>query len=198
MAKKDEITKNIIEAGIQEFMAKGLDSASMESIAKVAQVSKRTLYKYFPSKESIFDALIEELLNAFCGFTPVVYSKTESLEEQIKKIVDIKVELLTSENYINISKLVLSEVLKSKKLDESHIQKFYESEAVFLKWIDAAKKDGKITSKQPSDLISNQVHSIVKGQLFYPVLFGVKKISKQDIKMAKKTTVEFFLNSFCR
>ena len=195
---KLEVTQKIIEAAVQEFMVKGLDGSSMENIAKMAEVSKRTLYKYYPNKEAIFDALVMELLETACAFPGQVYSKTETLEDQINNIVEAKAQLLTSEDYIKISRLVLSEVMKGRKMNESQLAQFYESEKKFLKWIDAAKKDGKIKSKQSSELIATQVHSIVKGQLFYPVIFGVKaKLSPADIKLAKKITIEFFLNSFC-
>lgn len=187
----------MLEAAVGEFLNKGLESGSMENIAKEAQVSKRTLYKYYPNKEAIFDALIEKLLESACGYTKVLYSKKESLQTQIEAIIEAKAELLTSDEYISISRLVLSEVMKTKKLSEKHLEKFYESELHFLKWIDAAKKDGKITSKQSSELISNQLHSIIKGQLFYPVVFGMKTLTKSDIKLAKKIASDFFINSFC-
>ena len=198
MAKKDELTKKIIQAAVLEFTSKGLDSGSMENIASTASVSKRTLYKYFPNKEAIFDSLIDMLLGCFKEYSDVTYSKTEPIEKQIEKIIDAKIELITSPEHMDISRLVLSEVMKGRKLNAEHMKKFYETEEKFLKWIDAAKKDGKIKSKQPSELISNQVHSIVKGQVFYPVLFGmVDKIGKTEAKTAKKIAVEFFLNSFC-
>lgn len=197
MSKKEELESKMLEAAVGEFLNKGLESGSMENIAKEAQVSKRTLYKYYPNKEAIFDALIEKLLESACGYTKVLYSKKESLQTQIEAIIEAKAELLTSDEYISISRLVLSEVMKTKKLSEKHLEKFYESELHFLKWIDAAKKDGKITSKQSSELISNQLHSIIKGQLFYPVVFGMKTLTKSDIKLAKKIASDFFINSFC-
>lgn len=187
----------MIEAAVHEFLGRGLDSGSMENIAKEAEVSKRTLYKYFPNKEALFDAIIEKLLAAACGFAPFVYSKADSIENQLSKIIDHKAELMTSPEYMNISRLVLSEVLKGRGLEPKHLERFYISELNFIKWIDVAKKDGKIKSKHPSDLIANQFHSIIKGQLFYPVIFGFKKLSKADVKTAKKTALEFFLNSFC-
>lgn len=197
MSKKEELETKMIEAAVQEFMARGLDSGSMENIAKVAEVSKRTLYKYYPNKEAIFDAIIEKLLAAVCGFIPAPYSKSESLENQLSKLIDHKAELMTSEEYMSISRLVLSEVMKGRKLEPKHLERFYVSELHFIKWIDAGKKDGKITSKQPSDLIANQFHSIIKGQLFYPVIFGMKELSKSDVKTAKKIALDFFLNTFC-
>lgn len=198
MSKKEELDSKIIEAAVLEFMVRGLDSGSMENIANVAEVSKRTLYKYYPTKEAIFDAIIEKLLESVCGSVPAVYSKKEPLEGQLSKIIDHKASLMTSTEYMNISRLVLSEVMKGRKFEQKHLERFYVSELHFIKWIDAAKKDGKITSKQSSELIANQFHSIIKGQLFYPVIFGIKDLSKTDVKLAKKIGLEFFLNSFCQ
>ena len=42
------------------FLADGFDGASMNDIARVAGVSKGTLYVYFQSKEALFEALIGE------------------------------------------------------------------------------------------------------------------------------------------
>lgn len=194
---KEELEIKMIEAAVQEFMKRGLESGSMENIAKMAEVSKRTLYKYYPSKDAIFDALIEKLLESVCGNVGFTYSKSKSIEEQIGEIIEQKAELMLSQEYMNISRLVLSEIIKGKKMNEKHLARFYETEQLFLKWIDAAKKDGKIKSKQSSELISTQLHALIKGQLFYPVIFGFKELSKSDVKVAKKSTIEFFLNSFC-
>jgi len=197
MAKKEEITAKIIEASIEEFITKGLNSASMENIAKLALVSKRTLYKYFSNKDEIFDAIVGELLDSFCRYADFTYSKAHPLEEQLQNIVNTKVELITSDENMKLSKLVISELLKSKKLNEQHLIKFNESEQRFVNWIDDAKKDGKVTSSQPSDLIANQFHSIIKGQIFYPVLFGLETLTDKDIDNSKKTAMSFFINSFC-
>lgn len=50
--------RQILEGARQVFRAKGFDGASMETIAKAANVSKGTLYVYFDSKEALFEALI--------------------------------------------------------------------------------------------------------------------------------------------
>ncbi|MEO1150282.1 MAG: TetR/AcrR family transcriptional regulator [Pseudomonadota bacterium] len=48
----------IIEAARQSFLAKGFDAASMDEIALLANVSKRTVYNRFRSKEALFAAAI--------------------------------------------------------------------------------------------------------------------------------------------
>src|SRR5262245_2027457 len=50
--------RQIIEGTRQVFRAQGFDGASMGEIARAAGVSKGTLYVYFDSKESLFEALV--------------------------------------------------------------------------------------------------------------------------------------------
>ena len=44
----------VLEGARQVFMAEGFDGASVDDIAKVAEVSKATLYAYFPDKKLLF------------------------------------------------------------------------------------------------------------------------------------------------
>ena len=52
--------RQILEGARQVFLASGFDGASMGEIAKAAGVSKGTLYVYFDSKESLFEAMTLE------------------------------------------------------------------------------------------------------------------------------------------
>ena len=52
--------RQILDGARRVFLADGFDGASMNDIARVAGVSKGTLYVYFPSKDALFEALIRE------------------------------------------------------------------------------------------------------------------------------------------
>jgi AcrR family transcriptional regulator len=52
--------RQILEGARQVFMRDGFDGASMNDVARVAGVSKGTLYVYFDSKVSLFEALVRE------------------------------------------------------------------------------------------------------------------------------------------
>src|ERR1700733_2116897 len=52
--------RQILDGARRVFLADGFDGASMNDIARVAGVSKGTLYVYFDSKETLFGALIRE------------------------------------------------------------------------------------------------------------------------------------------
>jgi len=196
LGRKEEITENILNASIDEFLAKGIDMASMENIAKIAGVSKRTLYKYFASKEVIYEAINDGLIETFCNIKITPYDSNRPIEAQIDEIIERKVHLLTYPEYMKTSKLVLSELLKGRAIKEEHFQKFMEMEMMFISWLEAAKSDGKITKETDSRDMATQFHSLIKGQIFYPVLFGFEELTDESISVAKSSAKSFFLNSF--
>ncbi len=49
----------VLQAALEVFSAKGYHEATMDEVAKRAQVSKGALYLYFPSKQELFAALLE-------------------------------------------------------------------------------------------------------------------------------------------
>jgi len=51
--------REISQAAIGEFLAKGYAGTSMDDVAAAARVSKQTVYKLFGSKEELFVAIIE-------------------------------------------------------------------------------------------------------------------------------------------
>lgn len=197
MARKDEKTSQIICAAMQELLDKGLKAASMQNIACVAEVSKRTLYKYFPCKEDLFNSLIEELLSGIDKFEELKFTVETPIEKQLEQIIDLKYELLTSDEFINLSKIVGSEFLKGKRLSEAQLIKMNESESNFLKWVHDAKAAKSIKSSEDANLIATQFHSVLKGQVFYPVLFGFTAKESIDYNLVKKQTIDFFVKCYC-
>jgi len=56
--------RQIIDGARQVFLTQGFDAASMNDIARVAGVSKGTLYVYFDNKEELFEAIVEQECDA--------------------------------------------------------------------------------------------------------------------------------------
>lgn len=197
MSRKEENTQKILDAAIKEFVDKGFSSATMEGIASGAHLTRRTLYKYFPQKELIFDAIVEKLLSYFEGMSNIVYEKNTSIEDQIYKLASNKVELCCMDEYVKVAKLVIGELLKAREIKPEHFQQFAQLEAPFIKWIEQAKQDGKVISDMPNELIANQFHSIIKGQIHYPILYGMLNPKDEDKALAKRMATDFFLKNFC-
>jgi len=197
MTIKNKKTTQIIESATNEFLHKGLDAASMHNIAESAEVSKRTLYKYFPTKGELYSALIDELLDRV-NDNKQSYNPEVPIKQQLETMVKNKIALFSSESFLNMSKIVLGEMLKSRKPNDSQLERMYQTEVLFVDWINAAKQNNEITSTLSSEIIANQFHAILKGQTFYPVIFYFADMEGIDKQQVLDTTVDFFINSFCQ
>ena len=74
--EKDQRIQDIIEAARELFITKGYDKTTMLDIAEKAELSRRTLYHYFPSKEDISHMMIYEAYMTLKG----IFDKALSLE----------------------------------------------------------------------------------------------------------------------
>ncbi|KIC38576.1 hypothetical protein RA27_19250 [Ruegeria sp. ANG-R] len=52
---------SILNAARDEFLSAGYEAANMDRIASLAEVTKQTVYRYFPSKIELFEATIRFL-----------------------------------------------------------------------------------------------------------------------------------------
>ena len=55
----------ILEAGLEVFSQAGFRGATLDQIAKAAGLSKPNLLYYFPSKEAVYETLLEDLLESW-------------------------------------------------------------------------------------------------------------------------------------
>lgn len=92
---KDEVRNSIAEEALKEFMEKGYEGASIRSIAKKSNTSVGNIYKYFESKEDLYENLIgavyHRLMNYIDQFDKVELNDNAQLifNELAQKIVDI-------------------------------------------------------------------------------------------------------------
>lgn len=58
----DQYRRELLDQCFDLFAEKGYSTITMRQIAKGLDVSTGTLYHYFPSKEAIFEQLVEEMI----------------------------------------------------------------------------------------------------------------------------------------
>lgn len=72
--KRRETRARIVEAALSLFLARGFDGATVDEIAAAADVSKRSFFDYFPSKEDVVqdwhDAFADRLVAELAARPP--------------------------------------------------------------------------------------------------------------------------------
>lgn len=88
----DRYRKELLRGCFDLFAERGYGSITMRQIAKGLKVSTGTLYHYFPSKESIFMQLVQELceqdISTFLGQA----SEAWTLEERLKALTEFALQ----------------------------------------------------------------------------------------------------------
>ncbi|HEX2925460.1 MAG TPA: TetR/AcrR family transcriptional regulator [Ruminiclostridium sp.] len=65
---KEEVKEKILSSALMAFKEYGFIGASMRLIAKNAGVSLGNVYRYFKSKEDLFNTIIEPVYRSYIGF----------------------------------------------------------------------------------------------------------------------------------
>lgn len=95
MAKKAEETqRNILETAKRHFLSDGLTGASLRNIVKDAGLTTGAFYKYYPTKEALFDALTDPYLEHIYEIYDQVVTEFEKLsaDDQTKNMASISDE----------------------------------------------------------------------------------------------------------
>lgn len=201
MVKVAEIKQeNIILAAIDIFTDKGLEQASMEAISKKAEVSKRTLYKYYPTKESLFSAIVERLFSNVRVISQIPFDSKSSVKAQLTTIAKKEVELLCCPNFLSLARVVFSECMRSSDLASLMVQKFQQLEGCqgLTNWIKAGIQAGKLDVDHP-EVASEQFIASLKSIVFWPQLLAhIPPASQQEKDIAIEMAVAQFLSAYLK
>lgn len=78
----------ILEAAVRTFAEKGYFASRMHDVARSAGVADGTLYLYFPSKESLLTAILEEYARAFVERAERDARRLASPREQLRTVLE--------------------------------------------------------------------------------------------------------------
>ena len=185
--------EDIIEAAASEFKTNGYHATSMDRIAATAQVSKRTVYKHFKNKKVLFQAITQELCDRAVQGTDHPYDAESTLKAQLLTIAHQQLELLASEDFLSMIKMITAESLNSPELTKANVDNFQESSFGVVKWINKAKKDGRLSVTDPVDA-GKQFLGLIEAFALWPQIYGLHPVpQKKQQKKIAESTVEMFL-----
>ncbi|WP_393058809.1 TetR/AcrR family transcriptional regulator [Streptomyces sp. LN549] len=101
----------IMEAGTSTFMEKGYSGTSMDDIAKLAAVSKQTVYKHFSDKEKLFAEIVLATTDRIDGMVDLVAdipSDADTLDENLARLARQFLVALTRPQVLQLRRLVIA------------------------------------------------------------------------------------------
>ena len=169
----------------------GYSSASMDRISARAEVSKRTLYKYFKSKENLFRSIVQVLSDRFADALDVKYQPDRDIREQLLDLAWAEGRLLISPDVMAMARMIISETLRNPELAEAAQGKI-DSKPVFVAMLSDADNDGQLKVGD-AEVAASEFIGLLKAKSFWPVIFGAPIVSETEMARIVESTVEMMM-----
>jgi len=165
----------ILEFSSIKFLSEGFYKTSMDALSGELHMSKKTIYKHFPTKESLVEEVAQYIISRVSLNVDNIISSETNV---IKKITDL-IELLGftitkfSEKWLSDLKVHLPAVWE--KIDNFRAKKIY---SVFSKIIEEGKEE-KIFIDLPNEIVITMfvasLRAIVNPEFIYHNKFSYKE-----------------------
>ena len=189
MKLTDKKRQDIIDAALEEFREMGFSGAKTTRIAKKANVSSRTLYNHFESKEVLFQAVLEIIIVGKQKWESVDYDSSIDLKEQFTNIMQSYITVVTEPEALSVARMVNSEVLRDLDKAQSFFPKLEVHDYPLVKLISQAMDAGVLRKANP-EYAASQLFALIRGKFFWPeMLLG----EKQETKGTLKDCIQMFL-----
>ncbi|RBW52457.1 TetR/AcrR family transcriptional regulator [Ruegeria sp. A3M17] len=184
----------IIEAAVAEFQEKGFAAASMDRISAQAEVSKRTLYKYYESKENLFRSIVLELSNRFAAVRDIRYEKGRDIREQLTNLAWAEGRILMLPEVMAMARMVISETLRNPDLAAAAQGKL-DKTAIFIEMLKDAADDGQLRIENP-ELAGQEFIGLIKSRAFWPMVFSGNVLTETEMTATIDSSVEMILSRY--
>jgi TetR/AcrR family transcriptional regulator of autoinduction and epiphytic fitness len=196
--KRDTSKKreSILDAAVQAFTEQGFDNASMDYIAEIAGASKRTVYNHFASKETLFQAVIDRLMQELVALKQIPYDPERSPEEQLADFTEAKLALAENPSWLALVKVALPVFIRYPELARETMEKAEAGGDALADWLRAAERDGKLAVPDAA-LASKVFWAMIGGGFIWPMIFH----GPMDVKSAralKEELIATFLDRYAK
>lgn len=187
----EEKRQQILDAAIDVFQRLGFAGASMDRIAEVANVSKRTVYNHFENKEALFNAIVGVMFEEARQTVDVTYRPGEPIHQQLVELGRAEGRLLQSERFMALARMALGETMRAPEVAQA-VQEEADKMSVFSDFMTAAHADGTIVAEDLDDA-TQQFVALLKSKAFWPYVLRGGQIEAEEMEAIVQSSVETFL-----
>ncbi|MCG7548122.1 TetR/AcrR family transcriptional regulator [Pseudoalteromonas sp. Of7M-16] len=182
----------IIQAAELLFAEHGAQQTSMDLVAQTAEVSKRTVYNHFDSKEALLYAVIENMLGQVTQEQELIYTNDKSMRQQLIEIARSEAKMLTSAPFLRIARVAFLELLQNPDM-AAHLNN---TKVGCMRYFETFINHAIAAEQLEIDDITFATKQFVfqlKSFIFYPRLYGFEMDAHITEDKIIEETVDTFL-----
>ncbi|WP_444961637.1 TetR/AcrR family transcriptional regulator [Nocardiopsis sp. M1B1] len=171
----------IIKAATRLFLDAGYAGTSLAKVAEAAGVSKATLFKQFPTKAALFDAMVAE---SWAGEDDDLRPSAGDLRAGLTALGRRYVTLLTRPGMAALFRIVIAELPRFPELGEAHFERgkmpYFDS---VRRYLDAENALGTV-KLDDTELAATQFLGMISNYVLWPRMLLIDW-SPDDASMAR-------------
>lgn len=189
--------KVYVDAGREAFLEAGYGATTMSSIAARVGGSKTTLWTYFPSKEELFAAVVDDIVAVHAKALSTPLPIDEPIAEVLERFAISLLELILSPKVIGLHRFVAGEAQRFPHVAEL----FYErgparGRARIAAYLKEKMAQGELRTGDPL-VAAMQLFGLCQAGSFHGVFFGMQE-SPDSRQLARDASqaVDAFLRAW--
>ena len=190
----------IVKTALDLFLKNGYEKTSLSDIVAISGGSLASIYTFFESKEGLFQAIIEQEIDALIKEVDerIDLKISHSLEEFLTKFATIIFSIVCTKKNISLGRIMMSEGSKNGgKLGRVFLDQILNRiDLVLINFFERDEIKAQLNPKFPAKFITKCFKQCVIGLCYYDSLMlnEEPKLSKKEREKHVALCVELFLN----
>lgn len=193
--EQDIRREQLLEQAVRLFGEYGYGGLSLETIAREAQVSLRTIYSQFGGKAGLFSAAIRRYSDFFVAALPVERVNTATLDAILVEFAREYLYRLTRPELIRLRSQFMAEAHRFPELAQEFYSQGPERTLKHLaRFFEMQQEQGVMTDTHP-DFLAGQFVNALRGERFQRLQLGLDSSpTRQDVDRWAIDVVRLFLH----
>jgi AcrR family transcriptional regulator len=197
--RSDEETRVVIlEAARYEFSHTGYAATGMESVARRAGVSTKTLYRLYPNKAAVFEAMVAERIEVFVSIVKLRACNGGDIEAALTEALTICADLMLDGEVIALQRVIAGDSDKFPDIAETFFHKaITPTQTALANWLRAQQKRGTIVLDD-ADTAAGMLLGMLAMQPLRATMFGHRPAPTKEERAGRAATCAKLFLSGCR
>ena len=197
--RSDEETKQIVlEAARHAFAVDGYAATSTEELARSAGISTKTLYRLFPGKAALFEAMCADRLERLLSAVDLQASDEVDIQTGLRAALLACADLALDPDVVALQRMVLQESAAFPELAANFYKNGISRTAIALaRWLRVQVKKKLIAIDDVDEAAGMLIGMIASAPQRAAIYGGMPLPSRKDIERRVRTCVALFLDG-CR
>ncbi|MDB5631298.1 MAG: TetR family transcriptional regulator [Tardiphaga sp.] len=190
----DETRQIIYEAARHEFAGSGYAATSMETVARRAGVSTKTLYRLIPNKAALFEGMVSDRLDRFLSTFNLHIHDHANIEEALRDALMVCADLALDEEVVALQRMVLQETGKFSGIAATFYKNgMQRTVAALADWLRGQQRRGFIALDDIDEAAGILIGMVASAPQRAAIFGGMPLPSRSQIEARVRTCAALFL-----